>query len=583
MFINIVQGLLLIAFIACSVYVLVQDKDNSYGVIVQAGGKRLVNGKQGVQTTFGRLLENDVVNTRAVVSRKHISFTYNGSGVFPDDCFTEKCDSGADYSLAGTGYDFSKPEKLYATDMKIAPVIISIAFTIIRCFAVMQDFGDALLMIPFSLLIAYQVASIFLVVNTAPIAECSFSIFLTFYVYAMLYTSTPETLGNAARKCCVGVAVYVFAAITVKLVLMHISLTKRATKIKPPVLKTLNKNFLTVHDVLLFAASVLIVLLIAFNLIFAKEVNGARNWVYIGSLSIQPSELIKVLLLFIVTIPVNKRFDDLSNAYYLLLIPGVCFLYCLVIKDVGALIEMAAIWVLAVILQSANPLITGLVCAGMFFGVKLVLRVSATAAQRFDGWFTANIWDALASKGTFENEFTSGYQSVNAIVAAVANGGAFGMKYYDVDVMANIEAAHSDLVMSIICQRYGYIIMFLLLFILAVVFASGLLNLKKQTKSQQILSILSLFLILTANLLNIGGSFGIIPLTGVVLPYFSYGISSAVSYGAVMGIITSFSHDAYSIVNSTKLTPRDKTFIDFMKSSYKKAKKRLNKGGAYHG
>lgn len=571
MFINIVQCLLLIAFIACSVYVLVQDKDNSYGVIVKAGGKRLANGKQGVQTTIGRLRENDVVNNCSVVSRKHISFTYNGSGAFPDECFADKCLPGEDYSLAGTGYDFSKPGKIYKIDMKYLPVIVSAFFTIVRYFVVKQEFETALLIIPFIILIAYQIASTFLVVNTAPITECAFSIFLTFYIYAMLYKSTPDTLSSAAKKCCLGVAIYVFMALAVKLLLMFVSLTNRV-KCKWPKHRLFNKPIHTTHDVILFAVSVAIIALILFNIVFAKEVNGARNWVYIGSLSIQPSELIKVLLLFVVVVPVNKRIDDLSNAFYLLLIPPVCFLYCLIIKDVGALIEMAAIWVVAIILQSSNILVTCLVCSGMLFGVKLVLRISATAAQRFDGWFTTNVWDALASKGVFQNAYTSGYQTVNALIAAIANGGAFGMKYQDVDIMKNIEAANSDLVMSIICQRYGYIMMFLLLFVLVIVFVTGLLNLKKQTKSQQTLSVLSLFLILTASILNIGGSFGIIPLTGVVLPYFSYGISSAVSYGTVMGIITSFSKEAYSIVNSTELTLRDKTFIDFMKSLYKKAK-----------
>ena len=116
--------------------------------------------------------------------------------------------------------------------------------------------------------------------------------------------------------------------------------------------------------------------------------------------------------------------------------------------------------------------------------------------------------------------------------------------------------------------------MFLLLFMLALVFATSILTLKKQTKTQQTLSLLSLFLILTAYVLNIGGSFGVIPLTGVVLPYFSYGISSAVSYGAVLGIITSFSKEAYSIVKNNELTNREKTFIEEMKILYKQARKK---------
>lgn len=582
MLLNIVQCFLLIVFILSCVYILVQDKDNAYGVIVKADGKRVTNGKQGVQTTIGRLRENDAVNDSSVVSRKHINFTYDGTGVIPDDYYSDRCFAGDDFTLAGTSYDFSKPDKIFKVDLKYLPVIISILFTVVRYFSVKQDFDSSLLVIPFAVLILYQIANVFLVVNTAPIIECSFAMFLTYYVYAMLYKSTPDTLDSAVKKCCIGVIIYVFTALVVKLLLMFVNLSKK-TKIKPPKHKLLTQQMLTVHDVIRFVASVAIVVLIIFNIALAKNINGARNWVYIGGVSIQPSELIKVLLLFIVVVPTNKRIDEVSNVFYLLIIPAICFLYCLIIKDVGALIEMAVIWVLAIILQSSNILLTGLVLSGMLFGVKFVLKISATASKRFGGWLTANIWDSLASKGVFENEYTIGYQPVNAIMASVANGGAFGARFYDVDIMKNIEASNSDLVISVICQRYGYILMFLLLFVLALMFVTSILTLKKQTKSQQTLSLLSLLLILTAYVLNIGGSFGVIPLTGVVLPYFSYGISSAVSYGAVMGIITSFSKQAYSIVQNNEVINRDKTFIEEMKILYTKARNKLKTGGCKNG
>ena len=243
---------------------------------------------------------------------------------------------------------------------------------------------------------------------------------------------------------------------------------------------------------------------------------------------------------------------------------------------------MAAIWVLAIILQSSNILVTALIMSGMVFGIKLVLKISATASQRVGGWLSANIWDSLASQGAFENAET-GYQPVNALMASIANGGTFGARFRDIDIMKYVEASNSDLVMSIISQRYGYMLMFLLLFVLALVFATSILTLKKQTKTQQMLSLLSLFLILTAYILNIGGSFGVIPLTGVVLPYFSYGISSAVSYGAVLGIITSFSKEAYSIVKNNELTNRDKTFIEEMKILYTQARNKIKTGGCKNG
>ena len=149
MFVNIIQCLLLIAFIASSVYVIIQDKDNSYGIVVKAGGRKVVNGKQGVQTTIGRLRENDVVNNSSIVSRKHMNFTYDGTSVIPDESYIGGCSTGEEYSLAGITYDFSKPNRIFKIDMKYLPTIISILFTITRCFSIKQDFDNSLLIVPF--------------------------------------------------------------------------------------------------------------------------------------------------------------------------------------------------------------------------------------------------------------------------------------------------------------------------------------------------------------------------------------------------------------------------------------------------
>lgn len=575
MLINILQCLLIVAFIASSIYVLVQDRKNKYGLTVSSGRTKIADGSQGIETSIGRLKENDVVSASPSVSRQQMNFTFDGENAVPDEYFKSKCKSGYDYKISGMSYDFSKADKLYKVSFRFVPMIIAVLFTAVRYLSIVQDYKSPLLIIPFIILIVYQVASMFLVVNTAPIVECSISMLLTYYVYAMLYELNPTNFNKGVTKCCLGVFVYVFTALVIKLALMYIPLSK-GTSAKAPKGKLFNNELITIHDALRFIGCIGIILLIGLNLLLAKSHKGAYNWVEIGPINFQPSELVKILLLFVVSLPNNKKVTDASSAVYLIGIPAICFLYCLIIKDIGALIEMGAVWALAVVLQSANILTSGLIISGIAFAVKLILRISSTAARRFNGWSVEDsIWKSLTSKGAFKNRYSSGFQSVNAITAAINNGGLFGMKYNDFDIMKSIDAADSDLVMSIIAQRYGLFLMFLLLLIFTLIFISSALTLRRQTKVQQKMTVLSLLLILTALILNVGGSFAVFPLTGVVLPFMSSGVSSAISYGIVAGIITSFSNNMFSIVvnNDIVSSPRKpndtKKLLSKVKKIYK--------------
>ena len=75
----------------------------------------------------------------------------------------------------------------------------------------------------------------------------------------------------------------------------------------------------------------------------------------------------------------------------------------------------------------------------------------------------------------------------------------------------------------------------------ALLIIAVLYNLRQQNRFQQMLTCLAIASIVFAMVLNVGGTFSVIPLTGVVLPAMSDGISASISYGCMFGIIASSS------------------------------------------
>ena len=170
-------------------------------------------------------------------------------------------------------------------------------------------------------------------------------------------------------------------------------------------------------------------------------------------------------------------------------------------------------------------------------GIGNLPSLSSTAFSRIQGWLGSNasIWKSLTGAGSFENFTTYGYQSVHALVAAFTNGGLLGNQSFD--VLKNITAANSDLVMALISQRHGSIMLVLLLGLSILLILAVMQNVRQQFKLNQTLSALSLAAGFFAIVLNVGGTFSIIPLTGVVNPAVSAGISASISYGTMFGIM----------------------------------------------
>lgn len=545
MFINFILSVLLFGFILSSCFSLFQDRKNAYGLIVKLGdGDKVVSNGKNLQVSFGRDKGNDIIDTHSTTSRKHMVLTRAGNAIYPEGRFANNCKlDTVDYTIGDNTYNFSINKNYIKLKSTVIPTVFAIVFTVIHSLKIINEFKIGALAIPFILLVCYQVLvfSYDYKRNIPPIIELSGSVLIQFFIYATIFKELQYV------KAIIGVIFFVIFSFGAKLLFSYIRMSKEHQS------RLIKRNFSTNDAIRAFCVAG-IILLILINVIFSEQRNGAYNWVSFGQFGFQPGELIKILFVITICVPIDAQSFNKANAFYLLALPFVVFLYALLIKDIGCLAQLVVAWSVALILQSNSLVLTTTILTVMYAGIIIVKSISHTASVRINDYYIDNnLWLSMSGEGAFKTDSEAGMQIVRAIRATVSSGGLYGNKYYkDLSIMKHTFAGENDLVLASICEHYGIIIGLLIVLLYAVIFASALSNLKRQHKIQQLYSMIFCSIIITAVICNIGGTYSIVPLSGVVCPLLSSGLSAVILYSTGIGIATSHSPHILEIIEASE-------------------------------
>lgn len=507
---NLLQSVLLVGYIVICAYVLYQNRTNKFGAVVLSQTNVLANGDQGMETTVGRSCGCDVRVKDPAVSRRQAVIRYDAKR----NQFLAWTKSGL---VQGENAVPGHPLQFKLSKVALCPysgliTLTSGGFLGLRMIALYSEYNIYEVLFPFLVLLGYLVFSAVVRSDHTPVAESLLAILLTYYVDAVLYNGSPWDAFT-------GVVVYTACAALAYLILL--------VDLSP------------VHGFLRMLASLAIFGLIVLNLALAENINGAYNWVSVAGVSFQPSEAVKVLLAFVLLTTCRKQECTFANLFFGAIVPGACFIYGLIIRDIGCLLLFGVLYIVSLIIQGGNLLFRVVVVLATLVGAKVILILSSTAAERYLGWrgTETTILGALTASGVFQHPYDYGYQSVNALTAAFPNGGLLGNDTYD--VLDGVLAANSDLVTAFLAQKHGWPILFLLVALYGVLLCYTLQTLSQKNKLQQMFSTLSCAVIIAAVVLNMGGTFGVLPLTGIVNPALSDGMSAGVSYGVFFGVIAS--------------------------------------------
>jgi cell division protein FtsW (lipid II flippase) len=282
------------------------------------------------------------------------------------------------------------------------------------------------------------------------------------------------------------------------------------------------------HYKYLFGLSAIALLVLPAMPVIGKTVNGARLWVHVGPVHFQPGELAKILLIVFLAGYLREKREVLAQFRLkdvgpLFLIWGCAMLVLVVTNDLGGGLLYFGIFL--AMLYVATAQVWFVIAGGALFvaGAAALYNVIPRVAERIQIWLDP-----------WEEPFGGGYQTIQSLYS-IANGGFSGAglgqgTYTDADGNWLIPYLNTDFIFSALAQELGLVGIsgFLLVYMLFA--ARGFrIALLAQDGFSKLLAVGLTFAFTLQAFIIIGGIVRLIPLTGITLPFVSYGGSSIVT------------------------------------------------------
>ena len=281
------------------------------------------------------------------------------------------------------------------------------------------------------------------------------------------------------------------------------------------------------------AIGVFAVLLFAANLLFAKERYGARNWISLGPVSVQPSEFIKIAFVFVGASTLD-RLQTAKNLTGFIGFSAICMGALFLMKDFGTACVFFVGFLIIAFMRSGSLRTIALICAVAAFGAFLILKFKPYVAERFSVW--GHVW---------EHTSDTGYQQVR-VMSYSATGGLFGVGLGR-GFMKNVFAGDSDMVFGMLCEELGLLLA--LIVVLSIVFLMFYARsdvTRSRSTFYSISACAAAGMMLFQAGLNVFGATDVLPLTGVTLPFISLGGSSMVSVWGLLGFLKASDERTYA-------------------------------------
>lgn len=264
---------------------------------------------------------------------------------------------------------------------------------------------------------------------------------------------------------------------------------------------------------------------LALPLAFGQWQYGAKNWVSLPGIgSFQPSELVKlsVVLSLAYYFSAHRTVTQMMPA---ILFCAACLVMLMLQRDLGTALIYYLTAVVLFYVACGNVPLTVLGLGGGAAAAMLGYRMFAHVKVRVAMW--RNPWS---------DPLGNGYQIIQALLA-IGSGGLFGVGLGQ-GSPSHIPAYYNDFIFAVICEQMGLIFGLLVLCVYLLLIARGVTVVCRTRRSfEMLLGCGVLAMLGVQTFMIVGGVIKMIPLTGVTMPFLSYGGSSLTSCMAMVGIL----------------------------------------------
>jgi len=272
-------------------------------------------------------------------------------------------------------------------------------------------------------------------------------------------------------------------------------------------------------------------LLLVLVLVFGREINGARAWFVFGPIRFQPSEFAKIaLILMLARVLARRPLLRLWDYSYPLVVAALPVLLTAAEPDLGGAMVMAA------------------AAAGVFFVRGLPWRHLAVAFLIAVGLFPTVVWPQLlphqkerilTALNPTRDPLGSGFQVIQSMIA-VGSGGLTGKGYGQgtQSQLGFVPFRHTDFIFAVVAEEMGLVGALSLLGAYAILLWRLVALALALPILEDRLAVSGIFAMIAFQVLvNVGVTLGVAPVTGITLPFISYGGTSLVTLFLAVGLV----------------------------------------------
>ena len=273
-----------------------------------------------------------------------------------------------------------------------------------------------------------------------------------------------------------------------------------------------------------YIATVLGVGLLVFTLVFGEEQHGARAWIKIAGMNLQPSEISKVCFVYAGA----SAMDRLMHKRNMILFIGYSILICgclALMNDFGTALVFFVAFLVIAFMRSGSVGTIGLACTALGFAGVIAVKIAPHAMSRFASW--RHIWEDVQG---------AGFQQTRALMC-IAAGGLVGLGAGQ-GRLKNYFAADSDIIFATISEEWGLLmaVMLVLTVVGLAIFAIRSASLGRSS-FYVIGAVTAAAVMVTQVILNALGTVDVMPFTGVTFPFVSNGGSSMIGAWGLLAFI----------------------------------------------
>lgn len=261
--------------------------------------------------------------------------------------------------------------------------------------------------------------------------------------------------------------------------------------------------------------------------VFGRSANGATNWIQIGPIGLQPSELAKVIFVFFIAAMLCRRTDF----KYVVIVSAIAAVFVLILvaeKDLGAAVIFFMVYLVMLYVATQKARYVALGVGGLAAASVVAYKLFSHVRVRVQVW--QNPW---------KDYERTGYQIAQSLFA-IGTGGWFGLGLCS-SAAPDIPVVESDFIFSAICEELGGLFGICLVLVFISCFIM-FINISLQL-SKPFYKLVAIGLSVGYGFqmfLTIGGVIKFIPHTGVTLPLVSYGgssiLSTIITFGVIQGL-----------------------------------------------